>query len=146
MVEPSNCISAFYDILSSIFQTGKARNIRRSKLRQSLDILQQNSPILSKFETLNKQRNLNQSPLAQCDSAVQKIELALLALIFLWKTQREFAKCTHISRILSKYDSASLSQSNITGTMLAVTNLIRLCRSLDSTNRIWFLIPNPAFL
>lgn len=144
-MEPSNCISAFYDILSSIFQSGKAWNIRRSKLRQSLDILQQNSPILSKFETLNRQIILNQPSLAQCDSAVQNIELALLALNLLRKTQREFVKCTHIRRILAKYGNASLSQSNITGTMLAVTNFIRLCRTLDSTMRIWVLILNPAF-
>ena len=57
MVEPLNCISAIYDILSSIFQTGKAGNIRRAKLRQSLDFLRQNSPVLSKFETRKMPNN-----------------------------------------------------------------------------------------
>ena len=70
MVEPLNCISAIYDILPNIFQTGKAWNIRRSKLRRSLDFLRQNSPILSKFERLKRQTIPIETPLEHYGSTV----------------------------------------------------------------------------
>ena len=146
MEEPSNCISAIYDILSSIFQTGEAWYIRRSKLRQSLDFLRQNSPILSKFETPTRQIILTQSALAQCDSAVRismqgvfEVEISMENSPWIRQVHPymlnliEVRQCRFVT-IEYYWHNVSSDEFHMDGP------------DLDYTNRIWFLILNPAFL
>ena len=112
-------ISAIYDILFSIFQSGRAWKIRRCKLRQSLDSLRQNSPVLWRDESLKRSaipKNHREISVI-LSSELRKQHQSVT--IFLRKSRLEFAKPTGVGIFRCKPGMHMLFPEPLTGTMSA---------------------------